>query len=233
MTRLLQALALALLALGVPLPAQAAVTMTFWSHELGNYFPHAFFTLRGVPEAGGAPIDANIGFTAKSISPAMLFGSVPGRLDIAKPGYMDGSDAQFSVEITDAQLAQILALAAEWDEKGTQSRYHMNRHNCVTFVREAARIAGLAGLDQPKLMKKPRSFLKAVEAANVGRVTPINQHGKDYRASLPPLDTSSGAPITEPVKVTPSASPLDKPLPGKAKAAVNDNEAPPAQAEAH
>ena len=93
------------------------MTITFWSHELGNSFPHAFFTLRGVPDAGGAPVDVNYGFTAKSISPAILMGSVAGRLDIAKPGYMRGSDAQFSVVLTDAQYAEVLALVARWDEE--------------------------------------------------------------------------------------------------------------------
>ena len=65
--RPLLATALLLSSLFGAAPAWAAVTITFWSHELGNSFPHAFFTLRGVPDAGGAPVDANYGFTAKSV----------------------------------------------------------------------------------------------------------------------------------------------------------------------
>ena len=45
----------------------------------------------------------------------------------------------------------------------------------------------MAGTDQPKLRKKPRSFLKAVEAANPGVVTPVDLHGKDYIATLSPI----------------------------------------------
>lgn len=168
-------------------PAWAKVTITFWSHEFGNSFPHAFFTLRGVPDAGGAPVDANYGFTAKAVTPAILMGTVAGRLDIAKPGYINGSDAQFSVTLTDAQYAEELKLIAAWDDKTGDGRYNLNTRNCIHFVKEAARIAGLTGLDQPKLMKKPRSYLQAVAAANAAAITPVNMHGKAYLASLPPL----------------------------------------------
>jgi len=172
------------LALVAAWPARAAVTITFWSHELGNSFPHAFFTLRGVPDAGGAPVDANYGFTAKSISPAILMGSVKGRLDVARTAYISGSDAQFSVTLTDRQYADVLALIAAWDEKTGDARYDLGSRNCVHFVKEAARRAGLVQLDFPKLMKRPRSYLQAVAAANP-QVTVVGQHGKAYLAMLP------------------------------------------------
>ncbi|GGB35576.1 hypothetical protein GCM10011380_26220 [Sphingomonas metalli] len=179
---------LALLALWlVALPAQAAVTATFWSHELGNSFPHAFFTLRGTPDAGGPPVDIAYGFTARSLSPAILMGTVKGRLESAKPAYIRGSDAQFAVVLSDAQYASLLALARAWSEEGGDSSYNLNHRNCVHFVREAARRIGLTGLDQPALMKKPRSFLKAVAAANTGKVIALGIPGKAYLATLPPL----------------------------------------------
>ncbi len=192
-------------------PAWAAVTITFWSHELGNSFPHTFFTLRGVPDAGGSPVDVNYGFTAKSVSPKILMGTVAGRLDISKPGYIAGSDAQFSLVLSDAQYAEILTLIAAWDEKTGDGHYNLNNRNCVHFVKEAARIAGLSGLDQPGLMKKPRSYLKAVAEANPGRVTIVNMHGKAYLASLPPI--GAGPPIT--------AGPTVAPDPATAPATVN------------
>lgn len=187
MTVILRLLAALALCLAPVLPAQAAVTITFWSHELGNSFPHSFFTLRGVPDAGGRPVDVNYGFTARSVSPAILFGTVPGRLDIAKPGYMAGSDAQFAVVLTDAQYAAILALVDAWSEEKGDSRYRLDGRNCIDFVKEAARIAGLQGLDQPRLMRRPTSYLRAVAAANPGRIVPIGLHGKAYLATLPPL----------------------------------------------
>ena len=174
-------------------PAKAAVTITFWSHELGNSFPHAFFSLRGVPDAGGAPVDTNVGFTAKSVSPALLMGPVAGELDIPKPGYVSGSDAQ-SVVMSDAQYVAVLRLVDAWREGMPNSVYRLSDHNCVTFVKEAARIVGLTGLDQPKLMKKPRSYLRAVQAENAGRVTPVGLHGKAYLASLAPVTPTSEMP---------------------------------------
>ncbi|KTT99189.1 hypothetical protein [Sphingomonas sanguinis] len=187
MTKLLRIATALFLTLACALPAQAAVTITFWSHELGNSFPHAFFTLRGTVDATGAPVDANYGFTAKSISPALLMGTVKGRLDISKPFYISTSDAQFSYVMTDAQYADILALVAGWDEKTGDAHYNLNQRNCVHFVQEAARRLGLVGLDHPDLMKKPRSYLKAVAQANTDRVTVIGKGGKAYLASLPPL----------------------------------------------
>lgn len=178
-------LAAILLLLSWCAPAQAAVTITFWSHELGKDFPHAFVTLRGVPDAGGAPVDVNYGFTASALTPAILLGNVKGRLDIAKPGYMRGSDAQFAVVLSDAQYADILALVHEWGEVNTT--YNLNHRNCVSFTQEAARRIGLVGTDLPQLIKKPRSFLLAVAAANPGRVTMVAMHGADYLAGLPPL----------------------------------------------
>lgn len=197
------------------LPAHAAVTLTFWSHEFGNSFPHAFLTLRGVPDAGGAPVDGNYGFTAKSVTPALLFGSVPGEVEPSKPGYIASSDAQFSVVLSDAQYAQILSLIAAWDEKTGDGHYNLNKRNCIHFVKEAARVVGLAGIEQPGLMKRPRSYLLAVEAANEGRVVKVNQHGKEYVAALKPLTAVA---VTDPAGAsTPGQAigdrPVGKPVP--------------------
>ncbi|PZO72816.1 MAG: hypothetical protein DI640_12035 [Sphingomonas taxi] len=196
MKPLLRLIALFCLCVGYALPAQAAVTITFWSHELGNSFPHAFFTLRGVPDAGGAPVDTNAGFTAKSVSPALLMGPVAGKLDIARPSYVASSDAQFSVVMTDAQYVAVLRLVDAWSEGKPDSVYRLGDHNCVHFVKEAARLVGLSALDQPRLMKKPRSYLKAVLAGNAGRVTPIEMHGKQYLASLGPIESPAVAVAT-------------------------------------
>lgn len=184
-------LLMALSALLVALPAQAAVTITFWSHEFGSSFPHAFFTLRGVPDAGGAAVDANYGFTPKAISPAILMGTVPGRLDIAKPAYIANSDAQFSLVLSDAQYGRVMALVAAWDERTGDGQYHMNRRNCVHFVMEAAKIAGVVQVDFPALMKKPRSYLKAVAAANASQVRIVAMNGKAYLASLAPMASAN------------------------------------------
>lgn len=196
----LAALLLALIAM----PAHAAVTMTFWSRDLGSYFPHSFFQLRGTPVAGGAPVDASYGFTARSISPAILFGNVAGRIERPTLFYMQGSKARFAVTLSDAQYAAILALVREWDATTGDSTYNLGKRNCVTFVREAARRAGLARVDFPKLMKKPTSYLGAVAAANPTQVRVIEQDGRSFLAALPPLDAV--VPVEAPVS-TPGTMP--------------------------
>lgn len=163
--------------LGLAQPAAAAVVITFWSHDQDESFPHAFFALKGTPNAGGAPIDANYGFTAKAVTPAILLGNVGGKVEDSKPGYMRRSDAQFSVVLSDAQLAAVQALIVEWSRN---TRYNLNKRNCVHFVAEAARRSGLTVPDLPRLMKKPKSFLLAVGDANPGLVTQIRQDGTTY-----------------------------------------------------
>ena len=182
---LLRGLALLLLAVGGVMPAQAAVTITFWSQEFGQNFPHAFFTFSGAPDAGGPAVNESYGFTAKAITPALLMGSVGGMIDRPKPSYIAKSNAHFSVVLTDAQYASIRSLIDEWGEKG-DSHYNLNRRNCVHFVAEAARRSGLSVVEDKKLMKKPRSFIQSVEQANTGRVTVIEMPAKAYFATLPP-----------------------------------------------
>lgn len=182
---LLRGLALLLLAMGSVVPAQAAVTITFWSQEFGQNFPHAFFTFSGAPDAGGPAVNESYGFTAKAITPALLMGSVGGMIDRPKPSYIAKSNAHFSVVLTDAQYASIRSLIDEWGERG-DSHYNLNRRNCVHFVAEAARRSGLSVVEDKKLMKKPRSFIQSVEQANAGRVTVIEMPAKAYFATLPP-----------------------------------------------
>ncbi|MFL0416331.1 hypothetical protein ACH0CP_03960 [Sphingomonas sp. 179-I 2A4 NHS] len=222
------AAALALLLSLAALPAHAQVVITFWSHEFGNHFPHAFFTLRGTPEAGGEPVDLNYGFTAKAVTPAILFGPVPGGIDVAKRSYMEASDAQFSLVLTDAQYAAILRLVDEWDDKKGDGTYRMNTRNCVHFTQEAARRAGLVTLDFPHLMKRPHSFLKAVAKANAAEVTLIDRHGKEYLASLEVQSPATRLPaagsiprVMGPAAASPVNTPLPAPQSAQAPAPVS------------
>ncbi len=146
-------------------PASAKVRMTFWSREEGQMFPHAFFTLDGTPDRGGRPLDVSFGFTAKVISPALLWGDVAGKIDLTPKSYIMGSFAHFSVYLTDAQYDSVLRLVQEWGESGDH-HYNAGKRNCVHFIAEAARRAGLRATIDPKLVKKPHAFLESVLAAN-------------------------------------------------------------------
>jgi hypothetical protein len=147
-----------------PASVRAEVIVSFYSHDFGSRFPHAFFTMKGTLDRGGA-IDANFGFTAKSVTPAILMGSVAGEVEDMTPEYIAKSDRQFSVKVSDAQYDALMALVAKWKAIPGKS-YNLNKRNCVHFVGEAARVVGLDVVFDPKLMKKPKGFLLAIMDRN-------------------------------------------------------------------
>ena len=147
-----------------PRMAWAEVTVSFYSHDFGSSFPHAFFTIKGTLDRGGA-VDANYGFTAKSVTPAILMGSVIGVVESSKPGYVASSDRQFGVKVSDAQYDALMALVAKWRALPGKS-YSLNKRNCIHFAGAAAELLGLKVVYDPKLMKKPKSFMLSVMALN-------------------------------------------------------------------
>lgn len=183
--RIVRLAALFLLALAA-VPAQARVTITFWSYENGGDFPHAFFTVHGVPDRGGKPVQGAWGFTPKAVTPAMLLGTVAGKIDYTTKKYVSRSIAHFSVPISDVQYDSVIRLVGEWGAKGNNS-YNLNRRNCVHFVAEAMRRSGLRVMEDKKLMKKPRSFTRSIAALNPGRVAVIDKPATTYLAATPGL----------------------------------------------
>ena len=165
----IRALLAALLLLAVPAQARAAVEITFYSHEFGSSFPHAFITLKGTDERTGKQIDENYGFTATHISPAILLGSVQGEVwsrDPVKEGkYIADSNRHFSFTLNSAEHEAVRATIAKWSAL-KQPSYDLNRRNCVHFVADMAASLGMRA-DTPKaLMKKPRPYIDSLTAAN-------------------------------------------------------------------
>jgi len=157
---------LAILLLLAAAPATAAVTITFYSHELGSSFPHAFVTMAGAPDRGGPALNVDYGFTAKAITPAILWGRVGGEV-VSDHGaaYIRGSDRHFSLTLSDDEYDRVMATIARW-RAAPQPSYDLGTHNCVHFVADLARSLGMAA-DTPKnLMKKPRSYLEHLTAEN-------------------------------------------------------------------
>lgn len=158
-------LSLMLLCTGLAAPARAEVVVSFYSHDFGDRFPHAFIVMKGAVDATGEIVDANYGFTAVSVSPAILLGSVKGKVESSKPDYIAKSDRQFDVIVDDATYARIIAKVAEWRDR-EQPSYSLNKRNCVHFVMELAEVVGLKVNRQSKLFKKPKSFLIEVRGLN-------------------------------------------------------------------
>ena len=173
MPRILARLLLALLLLcGLPAYAFAAVEIGFYSRELGgNNFPHAFVVLRGTVDSSSEVIDASYGFTAKAITPALLFGSVSGEVVVEGPEQIARSDRQFALTLTDDQYRAAMAVVERWRNR-PQPSYHLNRRNCVHFVAELAEAVGLRVEYVNRLMKRPRSVLQHVRSLNPQLMSP-------------------------------------------------------------
>lgn len=166
--RVIVSLLAALLAFAA-VPASAAVSITFYSKELGASFPHAFVIVEGTLDRGGPRIDEDYGFTAKTISPAILWGKVAGEvITDHKPGYVKGSDPHFTLTLTDAEYDRAMATVERW-RSARQPSYDLDRHNCVHFVAEIAASVGLVA-DTKRFMKKPRSYLETLTRANRARL---------------------------------------------------------------
>jgi len=152
-------------AVALPGAARAAVQVAFYSKEFGATFPHAFVTVKGKLDATGEEVDASYGFTARSVTPAVLAGSVAGEVIPSAPGYIAKSDRHFAMTLSDEDYARLMAVVDRWAAM-SQPSYNLNRRNCVFFVAELAAAIGLKADTPRPLMKKPRSYLRALVAAN-------------------------------------------------------------------
>lgn len=149
-----------------PAPASAAVEIAFYSRELGgNNFPHAFVVLHGTLDATGEAVDTSLGFTAHSVTPALLFGSVRGEVVVEGERQIARSDRQFAIVVTDAQYHAAMAVVERWRAR-PQPSYNLNRANCVWFVSEIAAAIGLQVEINERLSKRPRSFLQGLIRLN-------------------------------------------------------------------
>ena len=149
----------------VPGNARAAVELAFYSRDVDVHFPHAFVTLKGTLDATGEAVDTNFGFTPNHISPAVLMGSVGGKVVSVEAPYIALSNRHFAVILTDDQYRAVMAQVEAWRNR-PQPNYNLNRRNCVIFVAELAAAAGIDGSPEPGLMKKPKTFLERLRERN-------------------------------------------------------------------
>jgi hypothetical protein len=165
MPRSLLLLFVALLLSLLPANAHAQVVATFYSHDFGDHFPHAFIRLTGKVEATGEVIDINYGFTAVSVSPAILMGSVKGMIETKDTKYVAKSNPHFSMKLSDAEYRKLIDHVERWRSLPGKS-YSLNKRNCVHFVMEAAAMLGLSVNRKSKFFKKPKSFVLEVMKLN-------------------------------------------------------------------
>jgi len=166
------------LTLGWAGAALAGVEIQFYSKDTASTFPHAFVRLTGTDAQTGEAVDTNYGFTPVSVTPAILFGAVPGMMQTASRQYLERSDRHFSLKLTDSQYRSVLAVVERW-RSAPQPNYRLNSRNCVHFVAEVAAALGLSAQPERRLVKKPKSFLRKVTQDNLaliqawGRTAPL------------------------------------------------------------
>lgn len=159
---------LALLLALIAAPAWAQVTLTFHSFNgsmFGGRFPHTFIVLAGTLEANGKPVNENYGYTAKSVSPAVLNGPVKHAIMVEKAKYLTTTNRHFSVPISDQTYFEITQEVAKWRDAPGKA-YRLDDNNCIHFVGKMAELAGLR-VDYPKSMiRKPKAWLNHIATLN-------------------------------------------------------------------
>lgn len=158
---------LALLLALAPVAARAEVVVTFWSHDRDQNYPHAFLTMRGTIDATGEVVDTNIGFTARTVSPMVLMGSVAGQMEVLSAGYIARATSRphFALRLNDEQYARLTTFIATW-RAAPQPNYNLSRRNCVHFIMDAAALLGLSVNRNSAHFRRPGDFLNEVMRLN-------------------------------------------------------------------
>jgi hypothetical protein len=81
-----------------------------------------------------------------------------------------GSDRHFTVTLADEEYDRVMAAVERW-RTAKQPSYSLDSANCVHFVAELAAAIGMEAAPRKGLMRKPRSFVEAITAANQAWLT--------------------------------------------------------------
>ncbi len=158
----------ALLALVTASAAMAEVRVTFHSFNGSmpfGRFPHAFISFDGTLDATGEQVRENFGWSAKTISPAILSGPVHGIILIEKDKWLTKTNRHFTVSVSDAQY-RTLRGEVEAFRTAPGKYYSLENRNCIHFVGRMAELLGLKVDYPPEMMRKPRSWLNRVGDLN-------------------------------------------------------------------
>lgn len=150
-------------------PAWAAVTLTFYAHPGARVrdgyllFPHAYVHATGSLDDTGDAVDWAAGYTARDPGPQLLFMRGTGLVEYPDARYIGEGRPYLRLTVDDATYRALRARAAWWATP-EGSVYDLRRRNCISFVADLARVAGLRTASEPSM--KPGTFLEATAALN-------------------------------------------------------------------
>lgn len=150
-------------------PALAEVVLTFYAHPGARVrdgyllFPHAYVHATGSLEETGETVDWAAGFTARSPGPQLLFARGAGVVAYPDARYVGEGKPYLRLTVSDAAYRAVRA-RSDWWAGPEGSVYDLRRRNCISFVADLARVAGLVTADEPSM--KPGTFLEATAALN-------------------------------------------------------------------
>jgi len=158
-------LALALIAA----PAWAAVTLTFYAHPGARIrggellFPHAYVHASGTLDDTGDAVDWAAGFTAKYPGPHLLLATGPGIVATPEARYVGEGKPYLRMTVSDAVYRAVRA-RSDWWNGPDGSLYDLRRRNCISYIADLARVAGLRTATEPPM--KPGACLDATAVLN-------------------------------------------------------------------
>lgn len=163
----LATLLLAVVALAWSGAAFAAVQIHFHSFNgsvlIGRY-PHTFIVLDGTL-SDGTVVNENYGFSARSVTPAILNGPVEHMVLAETEKSVRNTNRHFSMTITDAQYRRIITEVRAW-QNAPGKYYDLETRNCIHFVGAMAVILGLK-VDYPdNMLRRPKKWLNHITEMN-------------------------------------------------------------------
>lgn len=158
----------AVLALAWSPGALAQVLLSFQSFNgsvLVGRYPHTFIVLEGTLEETGQRVEENYGFTAKTVSPAVLSGPVVHDVTVEKAKYIKSTNRHFTIPISDAQYWRIRKEVDAW-RNAPGKYYDLDKRNCIHFVGRMAELVGLKVGYPQNMLRRPKAWLNHVTGLN-------------------------------------------------------------------
>jgi hypothetical protein len=158
-------LALALLWAG---PALAEVRIHFHSFNGSMFFgryPHTFIVLEGTLEENGKAVSENYGFSARTVTTAVLSGPVEHMVMVEKPEHVRKTNRHFTLTLTDQQYHRIVAEVRAW-QNAPGRYYDLENRNCIHFVGRMAELLGLKVEYPAKMLRRPKQWLNHIIGLN-------------------------------------------------------------------